>query len=146
MISSIFSWFLCTDYPVLLFSFIISLIFEPMFDTFPERIWPFLSGSLEINRLKRDIDLGSRVVIVHPRIKFSKFTANELCSNRKNGTLIWYFFILILRENQLISMVNDHEVHNDTKAISDGKVFRAVPQTQELNHPERDFQFASLWN
>ena len=58
-------------------------MFGPMFDTFRERIWQFLSGFLKIIWLMRDFDLGSSVVIVHPRIKFSKFAANELCSKRK---------------------------------------------------------------
>ena len=60
----------------------ICLIFGPMFDNFPQIIWPFLWGSFKINWIKRDIDLGSRVVIVHPGIKFSKSAAKELCSNR----------------------------------------------------------------
>ena len=109
MIFQIISWILCMDYPVLPFTFDICLVFGPMFDTFPEGIWPFLSGSLKINRLKRDVDLGSRVVILHPRIKFSKFAANELCSYRKDETLI-AFAMSLNRHSQPVCTVSptDH--------------------------------------
>ena len=59
-----------------------------MFDTISEGIRPFLQGFIKINRLKGVVDLGSMVVIEQPRIKFSKFAAKELCSNRKNESLM----------------------------------------------------------
>ena len=63
------TWFWCIDYLVVLF--------EALFDTFSERIWPFLPGFVKINWLKIGVFLDSRVVIEHPRIKFLKFAANE---------------------------------------------------------------------
>ena len=55
---------------------------------FSRKKWLFLSGSIKTNWLKRGVDLVSKVVIVHPRNKFSKFAANEPCSNRNNGTIV----------------------------------------------------------